>query len=80
MVRRCRVTFFDLTHRIGRTVEVGATTPLIAAEEALKKMLDRDMFVSDFGDTVRVETITTIEQSLPLATVAERIKPSCRVG
>jgi hypothetical protein len=38
-------------------------------------MLARDMFVSDFGESVRVETITTVEQSLPLATVAQRVNP-----
>jgi hypothetical protein len=35
---------------------------------------DRDFFLSDFGNNVKVEVICTIEHSLSLAVVAERLK------
>jgi hypothetical protein len=71
---RCRVTFFDLQHCMGRSVEVRAASPMAAAEVALKRMLDRDMFLTDFGDSVRVEVITTVQYSLQLSAIAERLK------
>jgi hypothetical protein len=67
---RCRVTFFDLQHCMGRSAEVRAA----AAEVALKQMLDRDLFLTDLGNEVKVEVICTIEHSLSLASVAERLK------
>jgi hypothetical protein len=36
-------------------------------------MLDRDMFLTDFGNEVKVEVICTIEHSLSLAVIAERL-------
>ena len=71
---RCRVTFFDLQHCMGRSAEVRAASPMAAAEVALKQMLDRDLFLTDFGNEVKVEVICTVEHSLPLATIAERLK------
>jgi hypothetical protein len=71
---RCRVTFFDLQHCMGRSAEVRAASPMAAAEVALKQMLDRDLFLTDFGNEVKVEVICTIEHSLSLAVVAERLR------
>jgi hypothetical protein len=47
---------------------------MAAAEVALKQMLDRDLFLTDFGSEVKVEVICTIEHSLSLAAIAERLK------
>jgi hypothetical protein len=71
---RCRVTFFDLQHCTGRSAEVRAVSPMAGAEVALKQMLDRDLFLTDFGKEVKVEVICTIEHSLSLAVIAERLK------
>jgi hypothetical protein len=71
---RCRVTFFDLQHCMGRSAEVRAASPMAAAEVALKQMLDWDLFLTDFGNEVKGEVICTIEHSLSLAAIAERLK------
>ena len=71
---RCRVTFFDLQHCMGRSAEVRAASPMAAAEVALKQMLDRDLFLTDFGNEVKVEVICTIEHSLSLGAIAKRMK------
>lgn len=47
---------------------------MAAAEVALKQMLDRDLFLTDFGNEVKVEVICTIEHSLSLDVIAGRMK------
>jgi hypothetical protein len=59
---------------MGRSAEVRAASPIAAAEVALKQMLDRDFFLSDFGNNVKVEVICTIKHSLSLSMIAERLK------
>jgi len=78
MAVRCKVTFFDLKHHMCRSVVVAAQSPMLAAEAALTKMLARDFFVSDFGNSVRVEIMTSTEQSLPLGAIAQRIGAPAR--
>jgi hypothetical protein len=63
------VTFFDVEHQIRRYVEVDAPTPLNAAEIALRKLIRRGMFLTDFGSSVKVEIINRIEHSLPFSSV-----------
>jgi hypothetical protein len=77
---RCRVTFFDLQHCMTRSAEVRAASPMAAAGVALKQMLDRDLFLTDFGNEVKVEVICTVEHSLSLAAVAERLKREAAEG
>jgi len=77
---RCRVTFSDLQHCMSRSAEVRAASPMAAAEVALKQMLGRDLFMTDFGNEVKVEVICTIEHSLSLAAVAERLKREAAEG
>ena len=71
---RCKVTFFDVEHQIRRHVELDAPTPLIAAEIALKEMIRRGMFLTDFGSSVKVEVINRVEHSLPFSSVARFVK------
>jgi hypothetical protein len=77
---RCRVTFFDLQQCMGRSAEVRAVSPIAAAEVALRQMLDRDLFLTDFGNEGKVEVICPIEHSLSLAAVAERLKRETAEG
>jgi hypothetical protein len=73
MAVRCKVTFFDLKLHMRRSVLVTAPSPTLAAEIALARMLARDFFVTDFGDSVRVEILTSMEQSLRLGAIAQAI-------
>ena len=70
---RHRVCFFDLEHRIKRTLEIEAASPLEAAEAALRVMIQRDRFVSDFAEVLEIEVINTSRLSLSLTDVARRI-------
>ena len=73
MGNRCRVTFYDVQQEMRRSMEVRANSPMSAAEAALRWMLERDLFVEDFGQTAKVEVITTVEHSFPLTAVTARL-------
>jgi hypothetical protein len=73
MGNRCRVTFYDLQQEMRRSIEVRANSPMSAAEAALRWMLEQDLVVEDFGQTVKVEVITTVEHFFHLTVVASRL-------
>jgi hypothetical protein len=77
---RCRVLFFDLLHEMNRSIEVQEACPVAAAEVALKRMLERDQFVSDFAGTVQVEVISTARYALPIEAIAARITEQKRIA
>jgi hypothetical protein len=76
MGSRCKVTFYDVEHRMRRSVEVQAPSPMAAAEAALLRLEERHLLATDFGESVKVEVITTVDHSLSLAAIVQRIKAS----
>jgi hypothetical protein len=76
MATRCKVTFFDLEHRLRRSVEVPAALPIPAAEAGLRKMLESHLLPENFGGVVQVEVISTVQVFLPLAEITERLVPA----
>ena len=69
MPPRCRVTFFDTRHQISRTLEVQAALPLVAAEIALKWLMERDVLPEDLEPSVRIEVVKTAEHTVPLSAI-----------
>jgi hypothetical protein len=65
----CKVSFFDLEHQITRKIDVRATSPLEAAHSGLQWMKDHDFFPEDFGPSVRVEVITSLEHKFSVASL-----------
>ncbi len=69
---RCRVTFRDVEHEIFRRVEVDSETALQAAQAALDWLLSERFLPEDFGPTVKVEVITTVEHTFPLRAITQK--------
>src|SRR5262249_35577833 len=71
---RCRVIFFDVNHHMNRRVELDSETPETAAVIALRLMLSKGLFLSDFDPTLKVEVVKTEIVPMSLATVAEKVR------
>jgi hypothetical protein len=67
MAVRCKVTFFDVTQEMRRSVEVVADSPKSAAKAAFSRMLERHLLPEDFAPSVSVDVLVTIPHSFSLA-------------